>query len=330
MTASSLPLQPDKKEVIKERPFIVFWKRAKYVLLFLFVFYIVVHIWISVSADFAVSQIIKSGGEVWYSSETVITESIVFLDHRLIVGTAGPDVPWEEAPNRFQKIIFPPAARRVASNWFGQTRNFVGTVNAVRLDDCCLSFELFDDMQCLTGIRWLSLSSSIFDPTDANLFFENAVALEWIIADHTQFNDTHIRLLSNCQHLRWLDIQGTQVTDSGLSELNHFKNLRFLDASNTPITDVGVRRIAENTNLVELHLNATAISDKGIKHLARLSLLERLSLRNTHISNREIKSLLRLPKLKFLDLSGTEITEEQMIVNRKEAPNVEILGGSWY
>lgn len=331
MTVDSTQLPVGKNEKIKRRSSSVYFKHVKRVVVLFLIVFLIVYVWIASVENYLVRQITESGGKVWYSSEMEITESVSLLVHGETAISAAPNTAWEESPHGWKRIIFPTVVRDFANEWlFGQTSNFTDHVDAVRLDECLLSVDLFNHLQRLKDVRWLSLYKSTFDPNDANSFFENAVALEWLIAGNTPLNDTHIRLMSNCRRLRWLDIQSTQVTDSGLSELGQFENLRFLDASDTQITDAGVKYIAKNSNLIELQLNYTAISDEGIKHLVHLNFLERLSLRDTSISKKALKSIQQLPRLKYLDVSGTEITDEQIKEYRKAAPNVTIFGGKWF
>ncbi len=145
-----------------------------------------------------------------------------------------------------QKVDVSPLGTFASHDIQGIFANSTGAVWQDRFFD--LDDEDMKFFQKLTGLLWLSLSSSKFT--------DNVIT------------DEGLKFLQNLKGLRNLDLSNNCITDEGLKFLQNLKSLRLLGLGhNRGVTDEGVKYLQGLHNLEVLQLNKAAFNETGVKNL---------------------------------------------------------------
>ena len=145
-----------------------------------------------------------------------------------------------------QKVDVSPLGAFASHDIQGIFANSTGAIWQGRFFD--LDDEDMKSFQKLTGLLWLSLSSSNFT--------DNVIT------------DEGLKFLQNLKGLRNLDLSNNCVTDGGLKFLQNLNSLRLLNLShNRGVTDEGVKYLHGLHNLESLHLDKAAFNEAGVENL---------------------------------------------------------------
>ncbi len=142
-------------------------------------------------------------------------------------------------------------------------------VDTLVLDPSSVSDHGLAELDRLTGLRWLTISTSVGSTDTRIMPLKVLTRLKGLNLDHSDVTDDGLKHLAHLTGLELLGLAGTEITDAGLANLGGLTGLRHLFLDGTQVSDEGLARLKPLPNLVQVQIKGTNVTDAGVAELKK-------------------------------------------------------------